>query len=116
MILLANYPEWPELPDMSGLIPKQERGFFEFANSIRQSAERGTCSLTSEDAGQHRAESSASGSEMQDSWAPLALRILTYFQKLERHSTTLHFTVKGVRKALKSELSRQAVQPLISTR
>lgn len=72
--------------------------------------------MTREDAGQHSAEGSASGSEMQDSWAPLALRILTYFQELERQSTALDFRVKSVRKALKSWLSRQGMQPLISAR
>jgi hypothetical protein len=62
-----------------------------FANSIREFAERSARSLTREDAGQYSAEGSASGSEMQDSWAPLALRNLTYFQGLERHWITLDF-------------------------
>ena len=72
--------------------------------------------MTSENAGQYSAESSARSSEMQDSWAPLALRILTYFHALERHSIALDYRVKSVRKALKSGPSRQGVQPLISAR
>jgi hypothetical protein len=82
----------------------------------RESAERSACSLTTEDTGQYSAEGSASGSEMQDSWEPLAQQILAYFQQLERHSTTLDFTVRGVRHAPKNGLSRQSVQPLISAR
>ena len=70
--------------------------------------------MTRENVDQHGAECPASGSEVQDSWAPLALGILTYLQELERHWTTLHFRLKSVRKALKSGLSRQGVQPLIS--
>jgi len=35
-ILLANYPQWPRLSDLSWLTPTQECKFREFANSIFQ--------------------------------------------------------------------------------